>query len=98
MAIEQTFIPRRGTSRRFALARRCHKGGGGAKAAMPPPPAPVAPAASTDAEVLDAGMAARRAAAKRYGLRKTIMAGETGSIGYGGGKPTGLTPRTVLGG
>jgi hypothetical protein len=50
-------------------------------AAPPPPPPPTA----TSADVAQAEEQSRKDMNRRKGLRKTVLAGETGGYGYGGG-------------
>ncbi|QIE99964.1 hypothetical protein [Roseimicrobium sp. ORNL1] len=50
----------------------------------PPPPAPPPPTA-TSAEVAQADEQTRRDLNRRKGLRKTVLAGETGGYGWGSG-------------
>lgn len=56
---------------------------------IPPTPAPAPavppPPTATSAEVAQADEQTRRDLNRRKGLRKTVLAGETGGYGYGGG-------------
>ena len=63
---------------------------------LPPPPPPIPPVTVTSTEVQQATRDERRLAAKKKGLRKTVLggAGEAGGTAYNESAGT----RTVLGG
>ena len=60
----------------------------------PPPPPPTA----TSADVAQAEEQSRRDLNRRKGLRRTVLAGETGGYGYGGSDGRVLGGGTLLGG
>ena len=80
------------TSSTIDLTCRCHFGGGGSYTPPPmpefkmpempkmpePPPAPAPIPERVDQNVNDAQMQARQEASRRQGVRRSVMAGETG--------------------
>jgi hypothetical protein len=68
-------------------------GGGGGSSKSQPVVAATPPVTASAAEVIQAGQQQRRDAAKRKGLQRTLLAGETG--GYMA--PGGNQPKSLLG-
>lgn len=86
------------TSRHFgpahAIAFKLGGGGGGSSSAKTPPViAATPPVTASAAEVMQAGQQQRKDAAKRKGMARTLLAGETG--GYMA--PEGQGPKSLLG-